>query len=198
MVILLRLILIAILFFIGCVHHTYHYDFSLVSPYDKGLRHDDGDVSFQFVPTAESIRVSIHNKTDSAISIIMNEAEFIDVWGSTHHLLFGESYARAMQGFINNNYFSRPITIDPEAKAEGKIWINVWSGSDIGDGWSTVTATEIDYLDHAMLPKRAQVKKDTELIDSLFYLLLPVHFDGYMRSYDFTFMIEDVEVVDSK
>ncbi|KAA3595520.1 MAG: hypothetical protein D8M57_17435 [Candidatus Scalindua sp. AMX11] len=88
---------------IGCTHSLYRYSFSLVTPYDEELRYDDGDVSFQFVPTAESIWVSIHNKTDGAIYLIMNEAEFIDVWGKQHYLLFGESYALSMQEFINNN-----------------------------------------------------------------------------------------------
>lgn len=184
--------------FTGCTYSPYHYSFSLVTPFDEELRYDDGDVSFQFVPTAESIWVAIHNKTDGTIYLTMNEAEFIDVWGISHRLLFGESYAMAMQEFLNNNYFVCSIQIDPGTLIEGNIWINIWTGSDIGDGWTTVTDAEIAYLDHDMLPTHTYSGKNTTLIDSLFYLVLPVHFDGYLRSYDFTFMIDDVEVVDSQ
>jgi len=183
---------------IGCTYHTYHYSFSLFGNDEEDLKYDDDDILFRFVPTPEYIWVSIQNRTNSDILLNMNKAEYIDVWGESHHLLFGWSYANALKDFINNNFFVNPVRISSGSTIEGYLWINIWLRFDIGDYWSTVTDTEMEFMDHHMLPKHASPGKESELKDSLFLLTLPVRFDGFMRNYDFTFMIDDVEVVDLK
>ncbi len=79
--------------------------------------------------------------------------------------------------------------IVPESTSEGNIWINIWPepGGDIGEGWTTVTDEDIEYLDHGMLPEYAYQGNGTELKDSTFSLIVPIQFDSYMRNYEFTF-----------
>lgn len=57
---------------------------------------------------------------------------------------------------------------------------------------------DINYLDHYMLPEYAFQGDGMMLKRSTFSLILPIGFSGYMRNYEFTFMITDVEITDRK
>jgi hypothetical protein len=189
-----RIILIAVLLFLaGCTYSSYRYSFSLIDPYVEGLNYEDKDVALQFAPATEYIWVSIYNKTEGDIYLITDKAEYIDPWGQSHRILFGWKYASAMKGFLRDNLYLSPVRIAPKSTNEGNLWINIWPGPDIGEGWSTVKDMEIEYLDHYMLPEYTFQGDGMVLKDSTFHLKLPVSFVGYKRVYEFTFMIANVE-----
>lgn len=189
-----------LLLFAGCTYRPYYYSFSLIDPYGEGLKFEDKDVSFQFIPTTEYIWVSIYNKAEDSIHFDVDKAEYISPMGESHTILYGWRYAFAMKNFVYNNRYLNPIRIDPKSASEGKIWINIWPGpgGDIGEGWTSVKDTDIDYMDHGMLPEYPFQGNGTELKDSTFFLILPVQFDSYMRNYEFAFMITNVEMVERK
>ncbi len=197
-----RILFISILLLIaGCTtYQPYRYSFSLVDPYVEDLTYEDEDVFFQFIPAAEHIWVSVYNMSEDSVHFIRDKAEYIDPWGESHNILFGWDFASAMKDFVRNNLYLNPIRIDPKSASEGNIWINIWPGpgGDIGEGWVTVTDMDIEYLDHGMLPESAYQGNGTELKDTTFSLILPIEFSGYMRNYEFTFMITDVEIIDRK
>ena len=199
--ILKRTLFIAVLlFFAGCAYPPYHYSFSLIDPYVEDLKFEDKDVSFQFLPTAEYIWVSIYNKTEGSVHFDVNKTEFIDPMGAPHSILYGWRYALQMKDFVYNYQYIDPIRIEPKSTSEGNIWINIWPGpgGDIGEGWTSVKDSDIDYMDHSMLPEYPFQGNGTELKDSSFILILPIQFDSYTRNYEFIFMITDVEVVERK
>ncbi len=196
-----RIILITVLLLlVGCTYSPYRYSFSLIDPYVEDLTYEDEDVFFQFIPTAEYIWVSIYNRSEDNIHFDRDEAEYIDPWGESHSILFGWQYASAMKDFLRDNLYLSSIMIAPKSASEGSIWINIWPGpgGDIGEGWVTVKDTDIEYLDHNMLPEYEFQGDGMALKDSTFSLILPVSFDGYKRDYEFTFMITDVETSDPK
>ncbi len=184
----------------GCAQSPYHYSFLLIDPYVKNLKYEDGDISFQFIPTAEHIWVSIYNKSENSVDFISDKAEYIDPWGATHNILFGWMFASVMKDFVSNGLYLNSIRIDPESASEGNIWINIWPGpgADIGDSRVTITDTSIEYLDHGMLPEYPHQGNGTGLKDTTFSLILPIEYSGYMKDYEFTFMITDVEITDRK
>jgi hypothetical protein len=194
------LFITVLLFFAGCVYPPYHYSFSLIDPYVENLKFEDNDVSFQFIPTAEYIWVSIFNKTEGSIYFDVDKAEYIDPLGESHPVLHGWWYALAMKDFVYNYRSVDPIRIDPKSTSEGNIWINIWPGpgADIGDGWTSVKDSAIDYMDHGMLPEYSFQGNGIELKDSTFFLILPIQFDSYTKNYEFIFMITDVEIVERK
>ena len=197
-----RILFISILLLIaGCTtYQPYRYSFSLIDPYVEDLTYDDGDVFFQFIPAAEYIWVSVYNMSEDNVYFIRDKAEYIDPNGESHNILFGWDFASAMKDFVGNNLYSNSIRIDPKSTSEGNIWINIWPGpgADIGDSRITVKDTEIEYLDHGMLPEYEFQGNGAELKDTTFSLILPIKFSGYMRNYEFTFMITDVEIIDRK
>jgi len=194
------LFITVLLFFAGCTYLPYRYSFSLIDPYVEGLKFEDNDVSFQFVPAAEYIWVSICNKTEGSMHFDVDKAEYIDPWGESHSILYGWRYAFEMKDFVYNNRYLNPIRIDPTSASEGNIWINIWPGpgGDIGEGWTSVKDSDIDYMDHSMLPEYSFQGNGIELKDSTFILILPIQFDSYTRNYEFMFMITDVEVDERK
>ena len=197
-----RILFISILLLItGCTtYQPYRYSFSLIDPNVKDLTYDDGDVFFQFMPAAEHIWVSVYNMSEDSIYFIRNEAEYIDSNGESHNILFGWNFASAMKDFVRNRLSSSEIKIDPKSASEGNIWINIWPGpgGDIGEGWVTVKDSEIEYLDHGMLPEYAHQGNGTELKDTTFSIILPIEFSGYVKNHEFTFMITDAETTDRK
>ena len=198
-----RILFISILLLItGCTtYQPYRYSFSLIDPNVKDLTYDDGDVFFQFMPAAEHIWVSVYNMSEDSIYFIRNEAEYIDSNGESHNILFGWNFASAMKDFVRNRLSSSEIKIDPKSASEGNIWINIWPGpgGDIGsDSQITVTDTAIDYLDHYMLPEYEYQGNGMMLKDTTFSIILPIEFSGYVKNYEFTFMITDVEITDRK
>jgi hypothetical protein len=199
--ILIRILLITVLlFFAGCVYRPYHYSFSLIDPYVEGLKFEDKDVSFHFFPTAEYIWVSIFNKTESSIHFDVDKAEYVDPLGESHSVLYGWRFALAMKDFVYNYNYIDPVRIDPKSESEGNIWINIWPGpgGDIGDGWTTVNDSDIDYMVLDMLPGYSFQGDGIELKDSTFFLILPIQFDSYVKNYEFVFMITNVEMVERK
>ena len=196
-----RILFITVLsFFAGCGYPPYHYSFSLIDPYVEDLKFEDNDVSFQFIPTDEYIWVSIFNKTEGSIHFDVDKAEYIDLLGESHAVLYGWRYAHAMKDFVYNYRSVDPIRIDPKSTNEGNIWINIWPGpgGDIGEGWTSVKDSDIDYMDHGMLPEYSFQGNGIEFKDSTFFLILPIQFDSYTRNYEFIFMITDVEIVERK
>ena len=196
-----RILFITVLsFFAGCGYPPYHYSFSLIDPYVEDLKFEDNDVSFQFIPTDEYIWVSIFNKTEGSIHFDVDKAEYIDPLGEYHAVLYGWRYALAMKDFVYNYRSVDPVRIDPKLTSEGNIWINIWPGpgGDIGEGWTSVKDSDIDYMDHGMLPEYSFQGNGIELKDSTFFLILPIQFDSYTRNYEFIFMITDVEIVERK
>ena len=194
------LFITVLLFFAGCGYPPYHYSFSLIDPYVEDLKFEDNDVSFQFIPTAEYIWVSIFNKTEGRIHFDVDKAEYIDPLGESHAVLYGWRYALAMKDFVYNYRSVDPVRIDPKSTSEGNIWINIWPGpgGDIGEGWTSVKDSDIDYMGHGMLPGYSFQGNGIELKDSTFFLILPIQFDSYTRNYEFIFMITDVEIVERK
>ena len=196
-----RILFITVLsFFAGCGYPPYHYSFSLIDPYVEDLKFEDNDVSFQFIPTAEYIWVSIFNKTEGSIHFDVDKAEYIDPLGEYHAVLYGWRYALAMKDFVYSYRSVDPVRIDPKSTNVGNIWINIWPGpgGDIGEGWTSVKDSDIDYMDHGMLPGYSFQGNGIELKDSTFFLILPIQFDSYTRNYEFIFMITDVEIVERK
>ena len=196
-----RILFITVLsFFAGCGYPPYHYSFSLIDPYVEDLKFEDNDVSFQFIPTDEYIWVSIFNKTEGRIHFDVDKAEYIDPLGESHAVLYGWRYALAMKDFVYSYRSVDPVRIDPKLTSEGNIWINIWPGpgGDIGEGWTSVKDSDIDYMDHGMLPEYSFQGNGIELKDSTFFLILPIQFDSYTRNYEFIFMITDVEIVERK
>ena len=194
------LFITVLLFFAGCGYPPYHYSFSLIDPYVEDLKFEDNDVSFQFIPTDEYIWVSIFNKTEGSIHFDVDKAEYIDPLGESHAVLYGWRYAHAMKDFVYNYRSVDPVRIDPKLTSEGNIWINIWPGpgGDIGEGWTSVKDSDIDYMDHGMLPEYSFQGNGIEFKDSTFFLILPIQFDSYTRNYEFIFMITDVEIVERK
>lgn len=197
-----RILFISVLLSLaGCTtYQPYRYSFSLIDPNVEDLTYEDGDVFFQFIPAAEYIWVSVYNMSEDSIHFIRDKAEYIDTNGESHKILFGWMFASAMKDFVRDDLYLNPIRIDPKSASEGNIWINIWPGpgGDIGEGWVTVTDMDIEYLDHGMLPEYAYQGNGTELKDTTFSLILPIEFSGYMKNYEFTFMITDVEIIDRK
>ena len=196
-----RILFITVLsFFAGCGYPPYHYSFSLIDPYVEDLKFEDNDVSFQFIPTDEYIWVSIFNKTEGSIHFDVDKAEYIDPLGEYHAVLYGWRYALAMKDFVYSYRSVDPVRIDPKSTNEGNIWINIWPGpgGDIGEGWTSVKDSDIDYMDHGMLPEYSFQGNGIEFKDSTFFLILPIQFDSYTRNYEFIFMITDVEIVERK
>jgi hypothetical protein len=142
----------------------------------------------------------MYNKSENSVYFISDKAEYIDPWGESHNILFGWMFASAMKDFVRNNLYLDSIRINPKSASEGNIWINIWPGpgADIGGGWVTVTDTDIEGLDHGMLPEYAYQGNGTELKDTTFSIILPIEFNGYMKNYEFTFMITDVGIIDRK
>ncbi len=199
--ILKRTLFIAVLlFFAGCAYPPYHYSFSLIDPYVEDLKFEDKDVSFQFLPTAEYIWVSIYNKTEGSVHFDVNKTELIDPMGAPHSILYGWRYALQMKDFVYNYQYIDPIRIEPKSTSEGNIWINIWPGpgGDIGEGWTSVKDSDVDYMIRGMFPGYSFQGDGMELKDSTFFLILPIQFDSYTRNYEFMFMITDVEVVERK
>ncbi|GAX61028.1 ABC-type nitrate/sulfonate/bicarbonate transport system, ATPase component [Candidatus Scalindua japonica] len=168
----------------------------LIDPYVEDLKFEDKDVSFQFVPTSEHIWVSIYNKTENSIYFDADKAEYIGPSGESNNILFGWRYSFEMWNYISNNRYINPIRVGPKSISEGNIWINIWPGpgGDFGDGWTSVTGQEIDYLDHGMLPEYSYEGDGKVLKDSTFFLILPIQFDSYLKNYEFIFMIKNVEI----
>ncbi len=194
------LLITVLLFLVGCTYSPYRYSFSLIDPYVEDLTYKDGDVFFQFIPTAEYIWVSIYNRSEDNIHFVRDEAEYIDPWGESHSILFGWDFASAMKGFVRGDLYLNPIMIALKSASEGNIWVNVWPGpgADIGEGWVTVDDKDIEDTKQGMLPEYAFQGDGMVLKDSTFYLKLPISFDGYKRDYEFTFVITDVKTSDSK
>ncbi len=188
------LLITTVLFFAGCTYRPYQYSFTLIDPYTEDLRYEDKDVSFQFIPAAEYIWVSIYNKTESHIYFDVDKAEYISPVGESHTVLYGWRYAHAMKEFVNNFRYIDPVRIDSGSENEGNIWINIWPGpgGEIADGRTANKDSDIDYLDHGMLPEYSFQGNGEEFIDSTFFLILPIQFDTYMKNYEFIFMITDV------
>ncbi|MBC8554746.1 MAG: hypothetical protein H8D23_34475 [Candidatus Brocadiales bacterium] len=194
------LFITVVLFLAGCTYRPYQYSFALIDPYVEDLKFEDKDVSFQFIPTAEYIWVSIYNKTEGSIHFDVDKAEYIDLLGESHTVLFGWRYGLQIKAFVNNYLYIDPVRIDPKSASDGNIWINIWPGigGGIGDDRTSIKDTDIEYMIQGMLPEYSFQGNGAEFKDSTFFLILPIQFDSYTKNYEFIFMITDVEIVERK
>lgn len=189
----------ALLFLCSCAYAPYRYSFELIGPYEKELKYEDGLVSFTFMPSVEFIWIYINNKSENDIYVNLDKVEYIGPLGEVDNILFGWKYATAMNEFTQNGNYISPVTIFPKSSIEGNMWINVWPGpgADIGDSWTTVRDSEIEYLIENILPEFPFEGDGLGLKDSTFNLIVPIEISGNEKNYEFTFMITNVEVLDS-
>ena len=121
------------LVFVGCSSYApYRYSFSLIEPQNENLQNDvveqamsfeDSKVGFRFVPSSESIRVSIKNKSDHEINVVRDKAEYIDSTGRSHRIHYGIDYEQEVKHFAVNTSSIVPLwRIDPNSEITGYIW----------------------------------------------------------------------------
>ena len=190
------------LIFSGCSYPPYQYSFSLIDPYNETRQNDvvgqamsfeDSDVEFRFVPSPENIHMAIKNKTDHEIYLVRDNAEYIDYYGESHRIHYGYDYVQEAKNFaVTNGLFAPSLRIDPDSEITGYVWINIWPAFSIGDDRTSFSDTQVNYLMEPFFPRYSFEGSVNDLKYSTFNLMLPIEFDGYMRNYTFTFMIEDV------
>ena len=188
------------LYLAGCAYPRYRYDFSLIEPYEDDLKYEDEEISIELIPGIEYIWVSLYNKTDNNVYFIRDKAKYTDPWGKSHRILYGWGYASEMKEFLRDDLYLSSIRIGPNSSIAGNVWINIWPGpgADIGEGWTSIKDFEIEYPDHYLFPEYSFQGNGSELKGSTFCLKLPIDFGAYVRNYEFTFMITEVETLDLK
>ena len=197
-----RVLLFLCLIFAGCSYTPYRYSFSLIDPQNETLQNDvvgkamsyeDIDVEFRFVLSSENIQMAIKNKTDHEIYIIRDNAEYIDCYGESHRIHYGYDYVQEARNFaVTDGLFTPSLRVGPDSEIAGCIWINIWPAFCIGNDWTFNSDALINYLMEPLFPRHSFEGSVEDLKSLTFNLILPIDFDGYMRNYTFTFMIDDV------
>jgi len=180
------------LVFVGCSSTPYRYSFSLIDPQNETMSFEDDNVQFSFIPSSESIRVTIENKTDHKINLVRDNAEYIDYLGESRMIHYGYDYVQEVRNFEGYRLYVSPITIDSDSEISGYVWVNIWPDFCIGQDRHSITTAQINYLMEPLFPRYSFEGKGEDLKDSTFSLILPIDFDGYISNYMFTFMINDV------
>ena len=193
------------LVFVGCSSYApYRYSFSLIEPQNENLQNDvveqvmsfeDSDVEFRFVPSTESIRVSIKNKSDHEINVVRDKAEYIDSAGKSHRVHYGSDYVQEVTGFaVNTSTIVPLLRIDPNSEITGYVWINNWPDFHLGQGPGNdpISTPNIHNRMEPFFPRFSFEGEGKELKDSTFRLVLPIDDDGLISNYTFTFLINDV------
>jgi hypothetical protein len=195
------------LVFAGCSSYApYRYSFSLIETQNETRQSDvawqvmsfeDSDVGFSFVPTSESIRVSIKNKTGHEINVIRDKAEYIDPAGKSHRIHYGIDYEQEVMKFaVNTSSLVQSLRIDPDSEITGYVWINNWPDFHLGQGPGNdpISTPNIHNRMDPFFPRFSFEGEGEELKGSTFNLVLPIDFDGQISNYTFTFLIDDVVV----
>jgi len=193
------------LVFVGCSSYApYRYSFSLIEPQNENLQNDvveqvmsfeDSKVGFRFVPSSESIRVSIKNKSDHEINVVRDKAEYIDSAGKSHRVHYGSDYVQEVTSFaVNTSTIVPLLRIDPNSEITGYVWINNWPDFHLGQGPGNdpISTPNIHNRMEPFFPRFSFEGEGEELKDSTFRLVLPIDFDGLISNYTFTFLINDV------
>lgn len=202
------------LVFVGCSSYApYRYSFSLIEPQDETRRPDvsparmnpfgrgqvmsfeDSEAEFRFVPTSESIRMSIRNKTDHEINVVRDKAEYVDPAGKSHRIHYGDNYEQEVMHFAVNTRSTVPsLRIDPDSEVTGYVWINNWPDFHLGQGPGNdpISTPNIYNRMEPFFPRFSFEGEGKDLKGSIFSLVLPIDSDGQLSSYTFTFMIDDV------
>ena len=193
------------LVFVGCSSYApYRYSFSLIEPQNENLQNDvveqvmsfeDSKVGFRFVPSSESIRVSIKNKSDHEINVVRDKAEYIDSAGKSHRVHYGSDYVQEVTSFaVNTSTIVPLLRIDPNSEITGYIWINNWPDFHLGQGPGNdpISTPNIHNRMEPFFPRFSFEGEGEELKDSTFRLVLPIDDDGLISNYTFTFLINDV------
>jgi hypothetical protein len=193
------------LVFVGCSSYApYRYSFSLIEPQNETRQNDvvehvmsfeDSKVGFRFVPSSESIRVSIKNKSDHEINVVRDKAEYIDSAGKSHRVHYGSDYVQEVTGFaVNTSTIVPLLRIDPNSEITGYVWINNWPDFHLGQGPGNdpISTPNIHNRMEPFFPRFSFEGEGKELKDSTFRLVLPIDDDGLISNYTFTFLINDV------
>ena len=193
------------LVFVGCSSYApYRYSFSLIEPQNENLQNDvveqvmsfeDSKVGFRFVPSSESIRVSIKNKSDHEINVVRDKAEYIDSAGKSHRVHYGSDYVQEVTNFaVNTSSIVPLLRIEPNSEITGYIWINNWPDFHLGQGPGNdpISTPNIHNRMEPFFPRFSFEGEGKELKDSTFRLVLPIDDDGLISNYTFTFLINDV------
>ena len=193
------------LVFVGCSSYApYRYSFSLIEPQNENRQNDvveqamsfeDSKVGFRFVPSSESIRVSIKNKSDHEINVVRDKAEYIDSAGKSHRVHYGSDYVQEVTGFaVNTSTIVPLLRIDPNSEITGYVWINNWPDFHLGQGPGNdpISTPNINNRMEPFFPRFSFEGEGEELKGSTFSLVLPIDFDGLISNYTFTFLINDV------
>ena len=193
------------LVFVGCSSYApYRYSFSLIEPQNENRQNDvveqamsfeDSKVGFRFVPSSESIRVSIKNKSDHEINVVRDKAEYIDSAGKSHRVHYGSDYVQEVTGFaVNTSTIVPLLRIDPNSEITGYVWINNWPDFHLGQGPGNdpISTPNIHNRMEPFFPRFSFEGEGKELKDSTFRLVLPIDDDGLISNYTFTFLINDV------
>ena len=193
------------LVFVGCSSYApYRYSFSLIEPQNENRQNDvveqamsfeDSKVGFRFVPSSESIRVSIKNKSDHEINVVRDKAEYIDSAGKSHRVHYGSDYVQEVTSFaVNTSTIVPLLRIDPNSEITGYVWINNWPDFHLGQGPGNdpISTPNIHNRMEPFFPRFSFEGEGEELKGSTFSLVLPIDFDGLISNYTFTFLINDV------
>ena len=193
------------LVFVGCSSYApYRYSFSLIEPQNENLQNDvveqvmsfeDSKVGFRFVPSSESIRVSIKNKSDHEINVVRDKAEYIDSAGKSHRVHYGSDYVQEVTNFaVNTSSIVPLLRIDPNSEITGYVWINNWPDFHLGQGPGNdpISTPNIHNRMEPFFPRFSFEGEGEELKGSTFSLVLPIDDDGLISNYTFTFLINDV------
>ena len=193
------------LVFVGCSSYApYRYSFSLIEPQNENLQNDvveqvmsfeDSKVGFRFVPSSESIRVSIKNKSDHEINVVRDKAEYIDSAGKSHRVHYGSDYVQEVTSFaVNTSTIVPLLRIDPNSEITGYVWINNWPDFHLGQGPGNdpISTPNIHNRMEPFFPRFSFEGEGEDLKGSTFSLVLPIDFDGLISNYTFTFLINDV------
>ncbi len=179
---------------VGCSSYTpYRYSFSLIEPQNEAMSFEDEDVQFKFVPHAENIRITIKNKTGHTISIVRDNAKYIDIAGESLGIHYGYDYVQEVVNFSNGMHVSE-MNIASNSEITGYAWINNWPDFHIGQGPGNIPIStyNIDNRKEPFFPRYSFEGKGEDLKNSTFNLILPIDFCEYVRDYTFTFKIDDV------
>ena len=194
------------LVFAGCSSYApYRYSFSLIEPQSETHRNDvreqvlsfeDSEVEFRFVPSSESIRVSIKNKSDHEINVVRDKAKYIDSAGESHRIHYGNDYEQEVMRFAVSTSSYVPLwRIDPDSEITGYVWINNWPDFHLGQGPGNdpISTPNIYNRMEPFFPRFSFEGEGEDLKGSTFRLVLPIDFEGQISNYTFTFLIDDVE-----
>ena len=181
------------LIIVGCSSYTpYRYSFSLIEPQNKTMSFEDENVQFKFVPSAENIWIAIKNKTGHAISLVRENAKYIDSSGESLEIHYGNAYEQEVVDFANDLHVF-DVNIDPNSEITGYAWINNWPDFHLGQGPGNrpISTYNISNRMEPFFPRYSFEGKGEDLKNSTFNLVLPIDFGGHVRDYTFTFKIDD-------